>query len=93
MEKFKDARKNIEKAYKLDRTVPLNVFYTAACRDVLGKWNTAIHHYIEYLDMNHDNAEMNEFARERIEDLKARNRKEMSEKFIKMIDAIIKEIK
>jgi hypothetical protein len=43
--------------------------------------------------MNHDNAEMNEFARERIEDLKARNRKKMSDSFVKMIDAIIKEIK
>ena len=93
MEKFKDARKNIEKAYKLDRTVPLNVFYTAACRDVLGKWNTAIHRYIEYLNMNYDNADMNEFSRKRIAELKAKNRKKMSESFAKMIDAIIKEIK
>ncbi len=93
MEKFKDARKNIEKAYKLDRTVPLNVFYTAACRDVLGKWNTAKFHYEEYLALNHDNAEMKEFARKRIEALKAKNRKKMSESFVKMIDAIIKEIK
>jgi tetratricopeptide (TPR) repeat protein len=93
MEKFKDARKNIEKAYKLDRTVPLNVFYTAACQDVLGKWNTAIRNYIDFLEMNYDNSEMNEFARERIAELKAKNRKRMSESFVKMIDAIIKEIK
>ena len=92
MEKFKIARKNIEKAYKLDRTVPLNVFYTAACRDVLGKLNTAKYHYKEYLALNHDNAEMNEFARKRIEALKTKNKK-ISQSFVKMIDAIIKEIK
>jgi len=93
MEKFKEARKNIEKAYKLDRTVPLNVFYTAACRDVVGKTNTAKFHYEEYLAMNHDNAEMNEFAKKRIEALKARKRKKTSESFVKLLDAIIKEIK
>jgi len=93
MEKFKEARKNIEKAYRLDRTVPLNVFYTAACRDALEKTNTAIFHYKEYLAMNHDNAEMNEFAKRRIETLKARNRKKTSESFVKLLDAIIKEIK
>jgi hypothetical protein len=93
MEKYKEARKNIEKAYRLDRTVPLNVFYTAACRDVLEKTNTAIFHYKEYLAMNHDNAEMNEFAKRRIETLKARNRKKTSESFVKLLDAIIKEIK
>jgi tetratricopeptide (TPR) repeat protein len=93
LEKFKEARKNIERAYKLDRTVPLNVFYTAACRDVLGKSNTAIYHYKEYLALNHDNAEMNAFAEERIEVLKSRNGKRLSEGFTKMIDAIIKEIK
>jgi len=93
MQKFKEARKNIEKAYRLDRTVPLNVFYTAASRDVLEKSNTAIFHYKEYLALNHDNIDMNEFARKRIDELKTGRGKRMGQSLAKIIDAIIKEIK
>jgi len=93
MKMYKEARENIEKAYRLDKKVPVNVIYTAACRDILGKTNTAIYHYKEYLEMNHDNVEMNEFAKKRIEALKARKRKKTSESFVKLLDAIIKEIK
>ncbi|MFC2164276.1 tetratricopeptide repeat protein, partial [Acidobacteriota bacterium] len=90
--KYNEARKSIEKAIKLDKKQPLSWFYGAAAMDALNKRNGAMQGYEEYLKFNHDNAEMNAFARERLDALKKKKKSDLSNRLLKAIDAIKKEI-
>lgn len=91
---YKEARKCFEKTLKLDRNQPLSWFYGAANLDALNKRNGAIHGYKKYLKLNHDNAEMNAFARKRLDELKkGKKRGDFRETLIRIIDAIHKEVK
>jgi len=89
----KQARKNLENALKLDRTQPLSWFYGALNMDVLKRINGAIEGYKRYLKLNHDNAEINAFARERLEQLKRGRSFDWSKRLPEVIEAIKKEIK
>jgi hypothetical protein len=91
--KHKEARKSIENTLKLDKNQPLSWFYGALNMDALNRRNGAIDGYKRYLKLNHDNAEMNAFARARLEELRKNRRSDLGNQLLKIIDAIKKEIK
>lgn len=88
----KKARKNFEKAIKLDKKQPLSWFYGALNMDALNRRNGAIDGYKRYLKLDHGNAEMNAFARERLKQLKQGRRFDWSKRLLEVFDAIKKEI-
>jgi len=92
LEEYKEARKNIEKAYKLDGSQPLTVFYVAVSQDALGKHRSAANHYKEYLLLNHDDAEMTNFAHRRLEELAEANKKDWGEQLRRVFETIGKEL-
>jgi hypothetical protein len=89
----KQARKYLENAIKMDKTQPLSWFYGALNMDALKRKNGAMDGYKRYLKLNHDNEEMNAFARERLEQLKRGRRLDWSKRLLDVIEAIKKEIK
>jgi len=91
--RHKEARKHLENALKMDKKQPLSWFYGALNMDALNRRNGAIDGYKRYLKLNHDNAEMNAFARERLEQLRQGRRFEWNKRLLDVIDAIRKEIK
>jgi len=90
--KHKEARKYFERAIKLDKRQPLSWFYGAANMDALGKRNGAMDGYKRYLKLNHDNPEMNAFARRRLDELKKRRKSDWQNRLLQIIDTIKKEI-
>ena len=90
--RYKEARKYLENAIKLDKTQPLSWFYGAANMDALGKRNGAMDGYKRYLKLNHDNPEMNAFARKRLDDLRKKRKSDWKSQLLKVIDAVKKEI-
>ena len=91
--RHKEARKYCENALKLDDKQPLSWFYGALNMDALNRKNGAMDGYKRYLKLNHDNAEMNAFARERLEQLRQGRRFDWNKRLLDVIDAIRKEIK
>ena len=61
--------------------------------DALNRRNGAIDGYKRYLKLNHDNAEMKAFARERLEQLRQGRRFDWNKRLLDVIDAIRKEIR
>ncbi|GAF85608.1 unnamed protein product, partial [marine sediment metagenome] len=90
---FKYAKENIVKAYLADKKNPLTLFYMAATMEQLNKIFNAIYYYKKYLKLNHGNTEMNRYAQRRLQALKDKRRSKQSGKLLKIIDAVIKEIK
>jgi hypothetical protein len=93
LREHKKARKSFEQSIKLDKKQPLSWFYGALNMDVLNRRNGAIDGYKRYLKLNHDNAEMNSFARVRLEELKQSRRSDWNKRLLEVIEAIKKEIK
>ena len=91
--RYKEARKHLENTLKLDKNQPLSWFYGALNMDALNRRNGAIDGYKKYLKLNHDNEEMNSFARVRLEELKQRRRSDWNKRLLDVIEAIKKEIK
>ena len=93
LSRFKYAKENIVKAYLADKKNPLTLFYMAATMEQLNKIFNAIYYYKKYLKLNYDNTEMNRYAKRRLQALKDKRRSKQSGKLLKIIDAVIKEIK
>jgi Tfp pilus assembly protein PilF len=87
-----DARKFLEKAIKLDESQPVSWFYGAANLDALNRRNGAMHGYRQYLSLQHDNTEMDAFARNRLDALTQKREDDWRGQLLRVIDAIRKEI-
>jgi len=90
--KHQEARKFFENAIKMDESQPLSWFYGAANMDALNKRNGAMGGYRQYLKLNHDNAEMNAFARKRLDALTRNRGGGLSDQLLRVLDAITSEI-
>jgi tetratricopeptide (TPR) repeat protein len=91
---FKEALKYIVKAFKMDKKSPVSTFYLANCCDNMGKIIDAKYYYKKYLKMKYSNPKLNSYANRRLKELKKKKRKEnWSGELLRVMDAILKEIK
>lgn len=91
---FKEALKYIVKAFKMDKKSPVSTFYLANCCDNMGKIIDAKYYYKKYLKMKYSNPKLNSYANRRLKELKKKKRKKnWSGELLRVMDAILKEIK
>ena len=89
---YPEARECLEKAIKLDESQPVSWFYGAANMDALNRTNGAMDGYRRYLKLQHDNTEMNAFARKRLDALTRKRGAGLTDQLLRAIDAITREI-
>lgn len=85
-----------KKAYGIDNTAPITVYYLAACFDRLGNKKEAVIYYKKYLGLRYKDPQMNRFASDRVKALTSRPPSEaeakVAESFLKIFDLVIENL-